>query len=718
MASSLDLAVKRFIKAVKDGDDVRKLHSIVSAIPKNDLMSWVDGHNQDVLHYAIMCGNTEAVDFLLKMGFFAVPYEPEINMYAHLAARLGFRAVLCTILKHRPEDFKLAQQPLIISPELGCQGLSTLSNKKSGKEPELVMPAVIGSQVFTDGKASKETGSIAMSSHLSQLGLKRFSQTPSTAKLSFPTRSLRLSVTEGGIINPRQRSERNSIDKKIDSRFDDNGFQEGMLRLGNTSTFRQEFRHDSLIASQPKMLLTEKRRFSSPDDSGCFSVKTVNSSKLKPLHLTPLDVAARSKHVGCVMALLDMFILRAHPDIGCKGYLTLSALANNVPSLKLMMEPYASGTNDHNVREDYRSAVQVCVHNIYAECLELLLNNELVDSRTIFKMINYFHVMYSQPLNTHLRIVSLARFPMMTEHLISRGHEVNVKIPPRTYPLYSLIDNAFTCMDYSCAEYIITTMKILMERGADPNFDEVEYERQLSPSVGSRHYGGRSAYSSALHCVIQSLERNHDCYASKAPAIRFVEDCMPTLTAYGANIEKMGCIDVDNPQMRGDVLWQFARSSVGLGLDRGLLHCLTRFGSQPQRRIDGQFALNVYLDTFCGLMKKDPANAQSILIKRERDLGLMITHMCSFMAPWHIKAVWDIFNYRHKKCTTDVHELFKRMVNEALEAQSQLIHKLRHMCAWQVWKLCSRKAYNVRRLPVSKELKTHVLPLVLNYSMF
>ena len=36
----------------------------------------------------------------------------------------------------------------------------------------------------------------------------------------------------------------------------------------------------------------------------------------------------------------------------------------------------------------------------------------------------------------------------------------------------------------------------------------------------------------------------------------------------------------------GDVLFQFAKSSVTIGLDRGLLRYLVRHGAQPQRKIN------------------------------------------------------------------------------------------------------------------------------------
>ena len=127
-------------------------------------------------------------------------------------------------------------------------------------------------------------------------------------------------------------------------------------------------------------------------------------------------------------------------------------------------------------REDYRTAVEVCVLNVFPLCLDLLLGEALMEPRAVFKQVNFFHMLYSSPPTTYKRLVSIPRLPAATELLLRRGHDARVTLPPRTYPLYTLIHSAFlsfTGGDFSLSEYFIACMKMLMESGADPNFDEV-----------------------------------------------------------------------------------------------------------------------------------------------------------------------------------------------------------------------------------------------------
>lgn len=99
-----------------------------------------------------------------------------------------------------------------------------------------------------------------------------------------------------------------------------------------------------------------------------------------------------------------------------------------------------------------------------------------MDNKMVFKQVNFFHVLYSSPKTTYKRVVSLSRLPALTQLLIERGHDVKARLPSRTYPLYSLIHNAFCTFirnDFFFSECFIACMMMLMENGADPNFDEV-----------------------------------------------------------------------------------------------------------------------------------------------------------------------------------------------------------------------------------------------------
>ena len=52
-------------------------------------------------------------------------------------------------------------------------------------------------------------------------------------------------------------------------------------------------------------------------------------------------------------------------------------------------------------------------------------------------------------------------------------------------------------------------------------------------------------------------------------------------------------------------------------------------------------------------------------------------------------------------------------MKEELDTQQAMVHTLRNISAWQVWKLCGRTSDNIKKLPVSMEMRNNVLPLIL-----
>ena len=133
--------------------------------------------------------------------------------------------------------------------------------------------------------------------------------------------------------------------------------------------------------------------------------------------------------------------------------------------------------------EDFKAAVETCVQRAHPECLDLLLSNGPgnMDTKSLFKQINFYHVLYTFSASRTADQKGgeggggYGRLPEVTRVLIRRGHDVNVKLPPRTYPLYTLLTHAFCFHDYSYTRYYIECLRLLLAAGADPNFDEVGY---------------------------------------------------------------------------------------------------------------------------------------------------------------------------------------------------------------------------------------------------
>ena len=380
MGTSVDNVMKRFIRLIKDGEDVRKLQSIMGMISKQDLTEWTDSCGLDALHYAVIAGNVSAVDCLLKLGYFTSPYEPRVNMYAHLAARLGYRTVLTTILQYRPEDFKVVEQPLLIPWEFK-QRSRTSCRHQPANEPGGLLPVVLGVQVTPESsrsivfaeksnlrKISNVSTAAGPSCHPETTSRRRSSQAGANFVMSGSRRSFNVNRPEqGGDTHDQSRRSSSPTDALGFGHHDTrnvpthglgcfslrrcsrdldrhtNSRSNSTTRAMRSNPFLLPTnavpRRESLPKEKPKKVikLSSKRRNSSPEDSCYHPIDLPDPESLKPLKCTPLEVAAQWAHLDCVKTLLDMYILRAYPELGMKGYLTLASLANDVPSLKLLL---------------------------------------------------------------------------------------------------------------------------------------------------------------------------------------------------------------------------------------------------------------------------------------------------------------------------------------------------------------------------------------------
>ncbi|KAL8571533.1 hypothetical protein ACOMHN_056828 [Nucella lapillus] len=443
----------------------------------------------------------------------------------------------------------------------------------------------------------------------------------------------------------------------------------------------------------------------------------------KPVLRTPLDVAARARHVECVKVMLSVCVLKAHPDAPSKGYLTLAALEDCPAAVNLLLE---TTKPDKQTTEDFKAAVEVCVQRAHPECLDLLLSKrpQNVDPKQLFKQINFFHVLYT--FSATYGKGSYGRLPEVTRVLIKRGHNVNAKIPPRTYPLYTLLTHSFCFHDYSFTKHYVDCLRLLLEQGADPNFDEVQYEKRYQQRGGGKSSAaGRNAFSSALHCLLETVETYATNMASKPLAVRFVEDCAEVLASYRADASKVGVIGDGKSDLQGNVLHQYAKSCVTLGVDRSILRCILRFGAEPDMKVNGKYALNVYFDKLFELLSR--CEVVDTGHKYEDDVNGIQRFLCPYMSSAHIREAAKIFTQSHGRSRSQqvlIDSLFLLFVlcsmvkyyidkvQASLERRSKQVRPLQGLAAWRVWQVCGKRAAVVRNLPVKVELKTMILPLL------
>lgn len=68
---------------------------------------------------------------------------------------------------------------------------------------------------------------------------------------------------------------------------------------------------------------------------------------------------------------------------------------------------------------------------------------------------------------------------------------------------------------------------------------QVAFEKRLLQQKGMKAAVGRNAYSTSLHCLLETVETYATYLQSRALAVRFVEECAELLTQFNADITKV-----------------------------------------------------------------------------------------------------------------------------------------------------------------------------------
>ncbi|XP_059147190.1 uncharacterized protein LOC131934937 [Physella acuta] len=416
---------------------------------------------------------------------------------------------------------------------------------------------------------------------------------------------------------------------------------------------------------------------------------------------TPLELASRVGNLPCVRAILNQCILKAHAaeNMVDKSDFTLACLADSPQTLALLLH------SETPTRGEWESAVDVCLHHAYPECLDLLLSLGR-ETKHMFKGMNFFHVLFTYTSVQGIR--SYLRLAQTTEVLVRHGHDVSAKLPCRTYPMYSLLTHAFCFHDYSHTQYYVKTLRVLLKNGADPSFDETRFERR-HPKQAAKKVTGRQAFSSALHCLLQTVESYAQYLQSPTLGVKFVEDCAGVLMNNHANMNHVGYVgNPDKIILQGTVLHQMAKSSVTLGVDPAMVRCVLRHGANPNLKVDGKYAINVYFDQLfqrLGTLKEaDPK-------RHHMDDALTICRLCMFMRQGCIRDCYVIFMKDHGRALSEQVQNYVKVVKAELDRRSRQVHPLRDSSAWAVWEACGRRTDRVHGLSIPSELKTYILPM-------
>ena len=356
-------------------------------------------------------------------------------------------------------------------------------------------------------------------------------------------------------------------------------------------------------------------------------------------------------------------------------------------------------------KDDIAEAIDIAVHCAQPECLDLLLSTG-IDVKNIFSGVNFYHTLYSFSSVQSFGNEGYARLPKVTEVLLRHKHDVKKKSPTNTYPLYSLIKNSLCLDNYTWTQYYLECVQILLHAGADPNFDEAKYEKLLLRK-GTKSIVGRNSYSSAIHCLLDTVESYADTLDSKALAARFVIECADLLCHNDANINQIGQITRKNSTM-GTVLHQFAKTSVQIGVDLDILKFFLRQGADADVCVDGKYVVNIFADEIFENLKETSPH----LKQRDRmpDVKRML-EICAHMSRGAIRDTLRIFKNEHSRNPSPQVKIYVGVISKELEYHLKHIKPLKMLVAQAIWRFCQRKANNVHKLPTTAKFKTEILPI-------
>ncbi|KAL3856353.1 hypothetical protein ACJMK2_011122 [Sinanodonta woodiana] len=417
--------------------------------------------------------------------------------------------------------------------------------------------------------------------------------------------------------------------------------------------------------------------------------------------VTPIDVAAEAGHLSCVKQILDQCVLKENPDYARSPYIALACLSGSFMSVRLIIKA------EKPKEADLRAAAEVSLRFAQAQCLDLLLD-EKFEKKNMFDNMNWFHVLYSNTSTISFGSEGYRRLPEVTSVLIKHKFDVQAFSPPNTYPLYSLIQNSLCIHDYVNTRHYLNCVRILLDAGADPNFDEVEAEIKLNRK-GIRTVHGRTAYSSAIHCLFHTVESYSEYLESKALGVRFVVQCAEALIKGSSKINKVGHTVDKNSKILGSVLHHFCRSSVKVGVDTDILKFLLRQGADPDSKVDGKYAINLFFDTLFENLKDIEEWGRSTRDFTEDTANIL--SLCIYMKRSSLKETLNIFKKDYSRDPPPKMKPYIHQARAELELRASEVWPLKRLCRVLIWDLCGRDASIVHKLPTNMESKTYILPI-------
>ena len=398
--------------------------------------------------------------------------------------------------------------------------------------------------------------------------------------------------------------------------------------------------------------------------------------------------------------ILTQSVVKSHPEHAKSGFIALATLAGSASAMRLLTQ------QKDRADSDIKESVQIAINTANAECLAILLDTG-VNTSGVFGGKNLYHALYTFGSANTFGKQGYARLPEVTKVLADRKHDVNSHEAGNTFPLYSLIQNAICVHNYVWTQYYLDCMKILVKGGADPNFNEITFERSLQKK-GVKTSVGRPAFSSALHCLMETVEMYAETFDSKGLAAKFVMECVEIICLQNTNLNHVRQIAEKGSNLTGSVLHQFAKSSVTIGVDPTIFKYLLRQGADINSQVKGKFFLNVYIDRL--FMKINEVSRHISQPDRTSDVKEML-ELSKKMEHNAIVKMLAVFKKEYANNPTPQMSKYITLITSELVRVTKNVRSLRRLVSEHLWILCKRNAKNVHQLPISVKYKTDILPV-------
>jgi len=407
-------------------------------------------------------------------------------------------------------------------------------------------------------------------------------------------------------------------------------------------------------------------------------------------------------------------------------YLTLACKANSPNAVRLLLTEH----------DDKAEALESAIRMGMPECVDVVLRDGGKDFvKNSFQGMNLFHVLFSyrtcymkSQYESMVGIVSV---------LLRHDQDVNASRPSRTYPLYSFLSQEITnCPIETIIPCLIAVLLLLLNSGADPNFDEIFVEERLKDKEQNTAFG-RRPYSSAVNCflcALPSIKAPYETESLSNPADQYAYKAIELLLRHGADLSLFGKFNergyyddsLEKPHHEGTALHVALSTRNRSFISYPLIRLLLRYGIEADRKgkwvsskldYTVSFAINILPCTICTLSPSQFIDNPKLQKLSDNDFKIL-RYIMRFMSLSSLIGAYKEYVDMNEKLkalsqSDETISLLDDKINDAIEkAFEEHIKapwKLQKMCSRIIWKACKMHMGNLFDLPIPNPLRNVIL---------